>query len=101
MVAGSAHSSVLTGFKCLQGHLAKVGPGACAHVRVLVIANKAMATRAVLEREAANWLDEAGFLPPGNGRDRAQWEVSRMLKIDGDYLKVPTQTYIILLGICS
>ncbi|KAK9834555.1 hypothetical protein WJX74_004543 [Apatococcus lobatus] len=58
----------------VQGHLAKVGPEACAHVRVLIIANKAMATRAVLEREAANWLDEAGFLPPGNGRDRSQWE---------------------------
>ncbi|KAK9852334.1 hypothetical protein WJX84_005018 [Apatococcus fuscideae] len=58
----------------VQGHLAKVGPAACAHVRVTVIANKAMATRSVLEREAANWLDEAGFLPPGNGRDRAQWE---------------------------
>ncbi len=59
----------------MQGHLSKVGAEACASVRVLVIGNKAMATRAVLEREAANWLDEAGFLPPGNGRDRAQWEV--------------------------
>jgi hypothetical protein len=53
----------------LQGHLASVGEERCAYVRPMVFANRAMATRATLEREARNWLDAAGTLPPGNGAD--------------------------------
>ena len=51
----------------LQGHLEGVGEERCAFVSPMVFANRAMATRANLEREAQNWLDEAGTPPPGNG----------------------------------
>lgn len=36
-------------------------------MKAMVFANKAMATRANLEREASNWMQEAGTTPPGNG----------------------------------
>ena len=45
-----------------------------AYVRVMIFANRAMQTRAALEREAANWLDAAGTLPPGNGAEASLWE---------------------------
>ena len=48
-----------------QAHLQRVGEERCAFARVMVFANKAMQSRALLEREAANWLEEAGTLPPG------------------------------------
>lgn len=44
------------------------------YVRVMVFANRAMQTRSALEREAANWLDAAGTLPPGNGAEAAMWD---------------------------
>ena len=36
-------------------------------MRAMVFANRAMATRANLEREARNWIDAEGTTPPGNG----------------------------------
>ena len=33
----------------------------------MVFANRTMATRANLEREARNWIDAEGTTPPGNG----------------------------------
>ena len=52
---------------CTQGHLERVGEERCAFVRAMVFANRAMATRANLEREARNWIDAEGTTPPGNG----------------------------------
>lgn len=52
----------------------RVDEDRCAYVRVMVFANKAMQSRAALEKEAANWLDEAGTLPPGNGAEQDVWE---------------------------
>lgn len=51
----------------VQGHLDGVGDERCAFVRAMVFANRSMATRANLEREAQNWVQEAGTTPPGNG----------------------------------
>jgi hypothetical protein len=59
---------------CLQGHLARVGEERCAFVRAMVFANRAMQSRAALQREADNWLGEAGTLPPGNGAEAELWE---------------------------
>ena len=59
---------------CLQGHLARVGEERCAFVRAMVFANRAMQSRAALQREADNWLGEAGTLPPGNGAEAEVWE---------------------------
>jgi hypothetical protein len=53
-----------------------VGEERCAFVRAMVLANKAMATRSNLEQEVANWLDEFGTLPPGNGVEKDLWEGS-------------------------
>ena len=51
----------------LQGHLDRVGEERCAFVRAMVFANKAMANRSNLAREAQNWIDAEGTTPPGNG----------------------------------
>lgn len=48
----------------------------CAFVRVMVFANKSMQSRAALQREADNWLAEAGTLPPGNGAEQELWNGS-------------------------
>jgi len=48
----------------------------CAFVRVMVFANKAMQSRAALQREADNWLAEAGTLPPGNGSEQDLWNAT-------------------------
>ncbi|KAL4459185.1 hypothetical protein ABPG75_014050 [Micractinium tetrahymenae] len=58
----------------VKGHLARVGEERCAFVRAMVFANKAMQSRAVLQREADNWLQEAGTLPPGNGAEAELWQ---------------------------
>ena len=50
-----------------QGHLERVGEERCAHVRAMLFANRAMANRSNLEKEARNWIDAAGTTPPGNG----------------------------------
>ena len=60
-----------------QAHLGRVGEERCAYVRGLVIANRALTSRTHLEEQAGNWLREAGTLPPGNGVERALWEVHR------------------------
>lgn len=52
----------------LQSHLARVGEERCAFVRAMVFANAAMQSRAALQREADNWLAEAGTVPPGAPR---------------------------------
>lgn len=49
-----------------QAHLQRVGPEACAYVRAMVFANKAVATRGNMEREVQNWIQEMGKAPPGN-----------------------------------
>lgn len=53
--------------------LARVGEDRCAYVRVMVFANKAMQSRATLQREADNWLQEVGTTPPGNGSESDLW----------------------------
>lgn len=53
--------------------LARVGEDRCAYVRVMVFANKAMQSRAALQREADNWLADAGTTPPGNGSESDIW----------------------------
>ncbi|PNW70219.1 hypothetical protein CHLRE_17g710800v5 [Chlamydomonas reinhardtii] len=62
----------------IKGHLARVGPARCAAVRATVYGNKAMASRANLERGVASWVEEqlGGVVPPGNAdpQQRALWE---------------------------
>jgi Fe-S cluster biogenesis protein NfuA len=53
--------------------LTRVSEDRCTFVRVMVFANKAMQSRAALQREADNWLAEAGTLPPGNGAEQELW----------------------------
>ncbi|PRW61409.1 nifU chloroplastic isoform A [Chlorella sorokiniana] len=67
---GYARNMVLA----VRGHLARVGEERCAFVRAMVFANRAMQSRAALQREADNWLEEAGTLPPGNGAEAELWE---------------------------
>ena len=64
-----------TVLNALQGHLGRVGEERCAHVRALVVANRALMSRTHLEEQADNWLAESGTLPPGNGVERDLWEV--------------------------
>lgn len=52
-------------FPATQAHLGRVGEERCAFARVMVFANKSMQSKAALQREAANWVEEAGTLPPG------------------------------------
>ncbi len=42
-----------------------MGEERCAYARVMVFANRAMQSKSLLEKEAANWMEEAGTLPPG------------------------------------
>lgn len=58
----------------VKGHMSRVGDDRCAYVRPMVFMNRAMATRANLEREAQNWVDQVGTIPPGNGVERHLWE---------------------------
>jgi hypothetical protein len=58
----------------LRALRARVGEERAAFVRVMVFANKAMQTRAALQREADNWMGEGGTLPPGNGAERELFE---------------------------
>lgn len=51
----------------------RVGEDRCSFVRVMVFANRAMQSRSALQREADNWLKEAGTLPPGNGAESDLW----------------------------
>jgi len=57
----------------VKGHLDRVGEDRCAFVKSMVFANKAMATKSNLEREASNWLRDAGTTPPGNGVESQLW----------------------------
>lgn len=61
-----------------KAHLGLVGEEKCAFIKVMVFRNKAMATRANLEREVQNWLDESGTIPPGNGAERQLWESTQV-----------------------
>lgn len=58
----------------VKGHMSRVGEDRCAFVRPMVFMNKAMATRTNLEREAQNWIDQVGTIPPGNGVEGHLWE---------------------------
>lgn len=58
----------------IKAHQSRVGEERCAYARVMVFANKAMQSKSLLEREAANWVAEAGTLPPGNGAEQDEWE---------------------------
>lgn len=60
----------------VRAHLARVGEDRCSLLRVMVFANKAMQSKAALEREALNWLESAGTLPPGNGAEKELWQES-------------------------
>ena len=39
----------------------------------MVFANKAMSTRSHMEQQVANWIEESGGLPPGNGPGVCVW----------------------------
>jgi len=59
-----------------RAHLAKLGPEVAAHVRVMVFANKAMATRTHMEREVSHWVQAVGAPPPGNTEaGAADWDL--------------------------
>lgn len=58
----------------VKAHLSRVDEEKCTYIRCMVFMNKAMSTRSVLAREAENWLEAAGTLPPGNGVEREIWE---------------------------
>ena len=58
----------------LKKHRKALGDDVCAFVRVMVFMNKAMTSRENLEREALDWMEHEGTLPPGNGAERELWE---------------------------
>jgi len=60
----------------LKGHVAKLGNEKCSSVRVMVFANRAMATRSNMEAEVESWLREAGSPPPGNDSQASDWSDS-------------------------
>lgn len=60
----------------VKSHLAAVGEERAAFVRPMVFMNKAMTTREAMAREAANWIDAEGTIPPGNGVEQHLWEAS-------------------------
>jgi len=66
----------------LKKHLTTVGEDVCAFVRVMVFMNKAMTTRENLEREALDWIEHEGTLPPGNGVEKDLWEGTKTLGVD-------------------
>jgi len=63
----------------LKAHVARLGEEKCAFVRVMVFANKAMATRDNMQREVDHWVEEAGAVPPGNagGPESQLWSQPR------------------------
>ena len=63
-----------------QGHLTRVGEERCAKCRVMVFANRAMATRTALEEQAAAWMAASGTTPPGNGVEQEAWEGEAAVK---------------------
>jgi len=59
----------------LKTHLKRLGAETCAYTRVMVFANKAMATRANMEAEVKNWIREVESTPPGNAPEgRERWD---------------------------
>jgi len=62
----------------VRNHVLRVPSGSATHVRSMLFANKAMATRDQLEQQAAAWIQEElgkeGAVPPGNGPERDMWE---------------------------
>ncbi|CAD7698767.1 unnamed protein product [Ostreobium quekettii] len=64
----------------VKAHAGRVGEDRCAFIRPMVFMNRAMATRSNLEREARNWMDQAGTVPPGNGVEAHLWEGSEGVK---------------------
>lgn len=81
---GYARNMVLA----VRGHLARVGEERCAFVRAMVFANRAMQSRAALQREADNWLAEAGTLPPGNGAEAELWDGGKTSSVDASLMSV-------------
>lgn len=75
----------------MKTHLARVGPERCAHVRTMVFGNKAMSSRANLEREAGHWLRELGATPPGNAAERELWEGPVAGAVEGGAVAAPGQ----------
>ena len=59
-----------------------MGPEQCTGVKMMVFANKSMATRSNLEREVQNWLAACGTAPPGNGAERALWQGAAYVSVD-------------------
>ncbi|KAF5835968.1 NifU-domain-containing protein [Dunaliella salina] len=62
----------------VRNHVLRVPSGRATHVRSMLFANKAMATRDQLEQQATAWIQEElgkeGAVPPGNGPERDMWE---------------------------
>ena len=54
-----------------------MGLAKCSAVKVLVFANKAMATRAAMEAQAHAWMGAAEAVPPGNGPEAGLWGASQ------------------------
>lgn len=64
----------------LKGHSARLGEEKCALVRVMVFANKAMATRDNMQAEVDNWISECETVPPGNAHEAELWSEQRPVK---------------------
>lgn len=63
----------------VRGARERVGEEKCAYTRTMVFANKAMQTKATLERQVQNWLEECGTIPPGNGVEQEIWQGSKAM----------------------
>eukprot|EP00210_Caulerpa_lentillifera_P004565 g4355.t1 len=59
----------------LKRHVEKLGEDLCYYLRVMVFMNRAMSTRENLEREALDWIEREGTLPPGNGAEKDLWDL--------------------------
>jgi len=75
---GYSRNIVLT----LKRHLTDVGEDMCSYVRAMVFMNKAMSTKDNLVREAYDWLEREGTIPPGNGAEKDLWESKRMPELE-------------------
>lgn len=59
----------------LKTHAKRLGAETCAFTRVMVFANKSMASRSNMEAEVKDWIVELGVIPPGNSAaGREMWD---------------------------
>lgn len=58
----------------IKGHATSLGEEKCAYVQTKVFRDKAICSRANLEKEVEAWLKEFSELPPGNGGEAGLWQ---------------------------